>query len=521
MKIRFPRRARRIVLPIGLVAALGATAAGCGFWKPQGNGGWTPEQRVRELERARALSGSAPTRSAGSADPPSASPAPAVPATIDLATALELAERHNRSVRAAEAALDASAADVSIARSALLPTAGVRGAYTWYSDEQTNSIDIDPALFPPGTAIPVVTVRQQDFATVGAAIRLAVDLSGELRHGLGAAQASYRAEAARNWATQLEEQAAVLTAYFQLLEAERLRDVAKRTVALHERQLSDASSRYEQGRLTRNEVLVVEVALATSRQHVLQMETAMAAARRRLNRAVGLDISAPTAARDIAGRPDLPALETALEAAHAKNPLVQAMLEEVRAADERLTAVRRARLPRVSVGAGYDATTADILQPNNYASLGVNVDFDVVSLRREGEIARLDAAARRSRVLLDRGVREVEALVGDSHDRVRERLAAVDAATVAVGQADENLRIRQVQFDEGRATSEDLLDAAELSARQRGTLAAALYQAHARRAELQQLMGEPLAELAVVTSTTAPPAAKGQGRGEGRGEVPR
>ena len=62
----------------------------------------------------------------------------------------------------------------------------------------------------------------------------------------------------------------------------------------------------------------------------------------------------------------------------------------------------------------------------------------------------------------------------------------------AVGQAEENLRIRQQQFDAGRATSDDVLDAEALLAQQRATLATALYQAHTRRAELQQLMGLPL-----------------------------
>ena len=47
----------------------------------------------------------------------------------------------------------------------------------------------------------------------------------------------------------------------------------------------------------------------------------------------------------------------------------------------------------------------------------------------------------------------------------------------------------------GRATSEDVLDAQALLEQQRATLATALYQAHTRRAELQQLMGRPLAEL--------------------------
>ena len=73
-----------------------------------------------------------------------------------------------------------------------------------------------------------------------------------------------------------------------------------------------------------------------------------------------------------------------------------------------------------------------------------------------------------------------------------ERLAALATAEAAVGQAEENLRIRRQQFDAGRATSDDVLDAEALLAAQRATLATALYQAHTRRAELQQLMGQPL-----------------------------
>jgi outer membrane protein TolC len=489
-------------IALASVVAVGSLVAGCAALGPSGKGGWNEDRREAELARARALS-EAPV--AHQTDPAT------TPRTLDLPTALDLASRHNRAIKGAEASVEAAAGGVAVARSALLPTSHVRGGYSWYTDEQTNSVEVPPD-FPID---PVVVVREQDFATVSAAVRLALDFSGELRHGLYAAQAGYRAEEARAWATRLEEEASVLAAYFGLLEAERLREVVVHTVRLHEQQLRDATNKLDQGRLTRNEVLVVDVALATTRQLVLQFENAIHAARRRLNRTTGLPVGAPTEARDVAGRPDLPDVESALAAAREANPLVASMLEEVRAADERLTAAKRSRFPRVSAAAGYDATTAKVLDPNNYGSVGVNVDFDVYSFGHEGEIARLDAASRRSRLLLDQSVREVELLVRDSHDRVRERLAAIDAATVAVGQADENLRIRQVQFGEGRATSEDLLDAAELAARQRGQLASALYQAHTRRAELQQLMGAPLADLGVVRAPTSgarsvpPPGTRG------------
>jgi outer membrane protein TolC len=257
---------------------------------------------------------------------------------------------------------------------------------------------------------------------------------------------------------------------------------------------------------------VVDVALATARQSLLLLDNLVASQRRALNRATGLAVDASTEVVDVAGRPVLPPLDVALDDARRHNPLVASLLEEVQASDERLSAARRGRLPRFSASGGYDATTADTLKPNNYGSVGVGVEMDLGSFRREGEIAKFDAAGRRSRHLLERGVRDIEAMVRDTHDRVRERLAAIDTASSAVVQADENLRIRQVQFDEGRATSEDLLDASELATRQRAMLAAALYQAHARRAELQQILGRPLAELASAppdqhTATPSSPAA--------------
>lgn len=502
-------------LPLALAAGLSCLCLACSFLDPAGKGGPSAAEREQQLEKAGAWSSRASDRAAAEAPPVAESPgsgeaavttatssAPTGP--LDLAAALDLASRRNRAIAASAASLEAAAGQVAVVRSALLPTNSVRGAYNWFSEEQTNSIDIDPALFPPGTTLPVVTVRQQDFATVSAAVRLALDLSGELRHGLGAAQASYRAEAARAWATRLDEEKNVVAAYLGLLEAMRLREVELETQRLYERQYADASSRFEVGRLTRNEVLVVEVALATTRQVLLRLDTAVAAQRRALNRAAGLDIHAATEVVDIDHLPDLPSLDSALAEARAANPLVTAMLEESRAAEERLVAAKRSRLPRVAAGAGYDATTADILEPNNYASAGVVVDFDIGSFGREAEIARLDAIRDRTRILLDAGVRDVEALVRDSHDRVRERLAAVDLAKVAVGQAEENLKIRRAQFDEGRATSEDVLDASELVTRQRAILASSLYQAHARRAELQQLMGRALADLAEPAGAAAP-----------------
>ena len=149
---------QRLPLRVFLAAACtaGLTTA-CTALSVSGGGGWNEAERARELARASSL-GSATSAGSPAATEASAGPAPAIvgAAPLDLATALDLASRRNRSIAAADASVNAAAGEVAAVRAALLPTAGVRGNYSWYSDEQTNSIALDPALFPPGTTLPKI-----------------------------------------------------------------------------------------------------------------------------------------------------------------------------------------------------------------------------------------------------------------------------------------------------------------------------------------------------------------------------
>jgi outer membrane protein TolC len=123
--------------------------------------------------------------------------------------------------------------------------------------------------------------------------------------------------------------------------------------------------------------------------------------------------------------------------------------------------------------------------------VGFTLDLGT-DLRREADIAAARAAAEQNRIALEREMRSLEAAVRFTKQAIDERLAAYSAARTAVEQAEENLRIRERQFDAGRATSDDVLTAVSILARERATAATALYQAHTRAAQLRQLMGLPL-----------------------------
>ena len=183
-----------------------------------------------------------------------------------------------------------------------------------------------------------------------------------------------------------------------------------------------------------------------------------------------------------------------------KTDLLVSLLEEQQRLEESARALAQSRLPRFDAGGAIDYSSATIVQPQRVGSGFVGFTWDLgTDTRREAEIAAARHAAEQNRIAVGRELDELEAAVRTTQRAVEERLAAAAAAEAGVAQAEENLRIRRQQFDAGRATSDDVLDAEALLAGQRATRAGALYQAHTRRAELQELLGLPLDDVVVET----------------------
>jgi outer membrane protein TolC len=196
---------------------------------------------------------------------------------------------------------------------------------------------------------------------------------------------------------------------------------------------------------------------------------------------------------DVRARPVLPPLDDALRRAYAANPALVALVEEQQRLEATARSLALGRLPRISGGGTADYNTSGVLQPQGVGAGFVGFTWDLgTDGRREAQISEARIQAERNRIAIERELRELETAVRATQRAAEERLAALDTAAVAVGQAEENLRIRQQQFGAGRAATDDVLDAEAILAQQRAALATALYQAHTRRAELQQLMGLPL-----------------------------
>ena len=504
---------RRRGLPVrvaGLAVAGLVAVAGCGtvamLTRPEGDGGWTAttrDERLAQLARRAGVdldpqpalsppptadgAAGGGTASIGRADAPAA---PSSPLLLSLHEALARVTDGNRRLAEARAQLAIARQRVYEARGRLFPATRGSGRYTWNNSAQTNAVHI------PSAPIQAITIRDRELGAVSGVLTVPIDLSGEISQALAAAQAGYRGEAARLWATTLEQDLVVINAYYTLLEAEHLRDVTLQTLALHRQQLGFANDRFQSGRLTKNEVLVVQVALRNAEQELRQRTLAIDEARFALNQAVGLPIDTPTEVVDVHERPRLPDESDTLRVAYRTNPVLMALFEEQQRLDATVTSLARSRLPRLSGGGSVDDSSSKIVEPTLIGAGFVGFEWDLgTDTRREAQIAQARAAAEENRVRTERELRELEQAVRSTHRAAEERLAALDTSEIAVQQAEENLRIRQQQFDVGRATSDDVLDAEALLAGERATLASARYQAQTRRAELQRLMGQSLEAL--------------------------
>lgn len=471
-----------------LALLLCGCAAARDVWRPEGDGGPSAAQR-RQAVRALAPA-------AGVVDPLAApTPAPS-PTVYDLAAALAEARGGNRPLRAEALAVGIARQRALEARGRLLfPTTTAQARYTWYSDVRT--VDLPPDVAPPGEpAPPAIVLSDSDAGTVDAQMVLPLDLTGELRQLLAAAQAGYRGAAAKRWAVELEQDLAVTRAYYDRLAAERLRDVTDETIALYRRQLADARARFAAGQVTKNEVLEVEVVLRNAEQRRMREDVVVARARWAFNDAIGVAVDAPTTVADVRARPELPAIDEALRRAQQHNPVLTQLFERRRQLEAELSALERSRFPRFEAGGAMSYSTSNLFHPNQIGSGFAGMRWDLgTDTQREERIGAARLAVDRNDVELEAQLRALEQALRATLRDAEERLAALDTATAAIGQAEENLRIRQQLFAVGRAQSKDVLDAQRLLAEQRAVLATALYQAQTRRAELQELTGEPFEAL--------------------------
>jgi len=283
----------------------------------------------------------------------------------------------------------------------------------------------------------------------------------------------------------------VIEAYFAVLEAEKLVTTAQQelqTVTEHRRV---AQALYDNGVVTRNDLLQADLRTASTRQKLLAIQNQVTNLRLQLNfliggepgklpelmeppEAVQTNVQDVDAAKSIARRPDLQALTKQLEVSNHELLEAKTLFYPELFARASLDYLQNDKVREQAIYAGTIG-----LKINLFDGFGSTASREKASSTRSRTQQQLQMAEQQARLELAAAQNDVNV--------ARERIAVT---TEAIKQGEENLRINQSRYQERVGTATEVLDAQTLLSQARTEHYRAYYDHQISSARLRKAVGE-------------------------------
>jgi len=285
-----------------------------------------------------------------------------------------------------------------------------------------------------------------------------------------------------------------IEAYYRLLQAERLEEVAAASVEQLEGQRKRANSFHDNGVVSKDDVLRAELAVANAKQRQILARAHVSLTRSRLAVQMGLSPNAAIDAVPLASEPSV-GNDVTLERAEQRAVEERVELREVdKHIQQAQGGVRIAWLkwaPQLNLMASYQHVEGSPFQQKDGAYVGGTLSWDVWDWGSTiGGIHEANARLRMARTAREKVQDQIELEVREAYLNLDAAKDAMDVAKAAVASAEENYRLVSKRYDANTATSFDVVDAEGLLTQARGQLQTATYDYLIARAALKRAMGE-------------------------------
>jgi outer membrane protein len=289
----------------------------------------------------------------------------------------------------------------------------------------------------------------------------------------------------------------VAVAYFNILRAERILDVAKQSLEQLQAHRDTARNFYDQGLIPRNDLLQAEVELANEQQFLLRAENGLELARSKFNTLLRREINAPVAIEDTLSESSYKKTLAACVATALDNrPEIRAFALRLEQAKSQVKVSQGEYYPNVSLVGNYAkfGDTPGVAgspfrdQESWYVMAVANWNFwewGRTKNRVEAGQSRENQAADFLANIRDQIILEVKNAFLLLHEAEKQ----VQVATKAIEQAEENFRINTERYREQVGTSTNVIDAQTLLTKAKSDRHNALGAFNISRAKLERAMG--------------------------------
>jgi len=410
-------------------------------------------------------------------------PPPPLPETITVEQAVIFALEHNPAVISAARNVRIAEVQVDVARASRLPNINLTA---------TGAYNPSPTTVTFGDS--TIQLGAKFSSTAGVSASQPVWPSSRWRAPIAGARANAGLNAEILQRTRQQVTFQTRQAFYQVLSAQRLQEVAQDALQAAQTQLKLAESTVAAGYAAPLDVYQAKATLANAEVTLARAKNAVDLAWAALVNQLGLPADTPVQLTSPAGLPAVPDNLKALTATALKQ---RSELTQVNFRREQLRSqielIRLEQQPIVNLQANYskNLTSASLLGASG-VTFGAAMAFNVYNGRQtkaELEAARLQLAQ------LDTSATQLELgitlEVRQAYLALRNAMEQITSAQEGLNAAEEALRIAQIRYENGEGIILEVDQARVQRTQAQTALAQAQYQAQVSAAQLALALGEP------------------------------
>ena len=386
---------------------------------------------------------------------------------ISFNDAWQRLQRESNKLKAQNQEVNRAQAEQEAVSDLNLPSLSLAGSYTHL--EQPFEMDISRlksaagAILPPtiGSRIPSsIPFTEQDVFRASLKALWPIYTGGKITaaQSIKAAQVVEKKQSLELAKRELFSQ--LVNRYFSVILTENVVQTQNQVVAALEKHLHHAKKLEKHGQIARVEKLNAEVALSNARVKLGNVTRQHQMAQIALDRMLsGYDLTPNTPIFMLSDAPSLPQLNELTLEHHPALSLLQA--KEAQA--QGLMSMEKGKyLPKVFLYGNYtlyeDKSSFSKIEPDWLVGVGVNVPI-FSNDGRSGKVAAARSALMQARYMKAQTKQDLSLLVDQTYRQLAQSKEEIKGLNSSLVLAKENVRLRELAFNQGMSTSIDLVDA--------------------------------------------------------------
>ena len=294
----------------------------------------------------------------------------------------------------------------------------------------------------------------------------------------------------------------VTGAYYEVLLAEETVNVYEKSIEVQQRYLKQTRDFMEVGDATRLDLLRAETQLATTEPGLLQARHNLVQAKKNFNFLLGrpLETEVLTAPADEPSDLQAPSLESVISQAILGRPDLQRLNVQVKMYDKTVKVFKADSRPRVDLNGYYGFSTIDTRDQfdRSFEAWRVAVEVSVPvfdGFRNRGIVRQYKSQQAQKEIDTATLAERVRLEARQSIDAFTAAAEVFRARRMALASAEEQERVTADMYEQGLATSYELLDSNQKTVQARTDYLNSRYNMLLQQAALKKVMGTPVDKL--------------------------